>query len=119
VSLSLPLPPPSRERRQAAAKTATTAGGAAAELSEGEAATVAALKRWRLEQAREQGVPPYVVFHDRTLLEIASRRPANLDDLAAVGGVGRAKLERYGLGLLDLLAGLAEPPSPSPSPFAS
>ena len=121
VSLSLPLPPPSRERRQAAAKTATTAGGAAAELSEGEAATFAALKRWRLEQAREQGVPPYVVFHDRTLLEIASRRPANLDDLAAVGGVGRAKLERYGPGLLELLAGLADSTAPAdpPSPFAS
>jgi ATP-dependent DNA helicase RecQ len=121
-SLSLPLPPPGRERRQAAARaTAAGAGsgeGAAAagvaELSEAEAALFADLKRWRLEQARQQGVPPYVVFHDRTLMEIASRRPAGLEELATVSGVGRAKLERYGSDLLALLAPLASPSSPPP-----
>jgi ATP-dependent DNA helicase RecQ len=117
VALSLPLPPPSRERRPAAARaTAAGAGeGAAAgleELSEAEAALFADLKRWRLEQARQQAVPPYVVFHDRTLMEIARRRPTGLEELATVSGVGRAKLERYGSDLLALLA----PPAPPSSP---
>jgi len=57
-----------------------------------------------LDQARQQAVPPYVVFHDRTLLELASRRPASLAELAEVGGIGAAKLERYGTALLAVLA---------------
>jgi ATP-dependent DNA helicase RecQ len=60
-----------------------------------------------LEQARQQGVPPYVVFHDRTLMEIASRRPSTEQELAEVSGVGRAKLAHYGANLLTLLAELA------------
>jgi len=66
-------------------------------------ALLAALKAWRLEQARNQGVPPYVVFHDRTLIEIAQRRPGDLEALAAVSGVGAAKLERYGTAVLEVL----------------
>jgi ATP-dependent DNA helicase RecQ len=62
-----------------------------------------ALKNWRREQAREQGVPPYVVFHDRTLMELAAQRPANRDDLAQVNGIGAAKLERYGAAVLAVL----------------
>jgi ATP-dependent DNA helicase RecQ len=112
VSLSLPLPPPGRDRRPAAAP-APAAG--VAELSEAEAALFADLKRWRLEQARQQGVPPYVVFHDRTLMEIVSRRPAGLEELATVSGVGRAKLERYGSDLLALLAPQAPPSTQAPS----
>jgi ATP-dependent DNA helicase RecQ len=46
-----------------------------------------------------------VVFHDRTLLELAARRPGSLAELAEVGGIGAAKLERYGEGLLELLGG--------------
>jgi ATP-dependent DNA helicase RecQ len=66
---------------------------------------VTALKAWRLEQARLQGVPPYVVFHDRTLMELAARRPRDRDELATVGGIGAAKLERYGEQLLGVLQG--------------
>ena len=55
-----------------------------------------ALKAKRLELAREQGVPPYVIFHDSTLLEILNRRPGSLTDLGQISGVGRAKLARYG-----------------------
>jgi len=62
-----------------------------------------ALKAWRREQARNQGVPPYVVFHDRTLVELAAQRPSNRDDLSRIGGIGAAKLERYGEGLLAVL----------------
>jgi ATP-dependent DNA helicase RecQ len=74
-----------------------------------DAELVAALKAWRLSQAREQGVPPYVVFHDRTLLEMAACRPHDLAALAEVGGVGQAKLERYGAAVLALLASAATP----------
>ncbi len=64
-----------------------------------------ALKAWRLERARADEVPAYVVFHNRTLEEIAERLPRSLAELAAVPGVGPAKLERYGEELLAALAG--------------
>lgn len=62
-----------------------------------------ALKAKRLALAREQGVPPYVIFHDSTLLEILSQRPATLDELARISGVGQAKLARYGDEFLGVL----------------
>jgi DNA helicase II / ATP-dependent DNA helicase PcrA len=62
------------------------------------------LKAWRLTRAREDDVPAYLVFHNATLEEIAARRPRSLDELAAVPGVGPAKLERYGEGVLAALA---------------
>jgi len=55
-----------------------------------------ALKAKRTELAREQGVPPYVIFHDSTLLEILNQRPANLTELGQISGVGQNKLARYG-----------------------
>jgi DNA helicase-2/ATP-dependent DNA helicase PcrA len=63
-----------------------------------------ALKAWRLERARSDDVPAYVVFHNSTLEEIASRKPRSLAELGAVPGVGPSKLERYGE---DILAALA------------
>ncbi|MFG1423388.1 DNA helicase RecQ [Roseixanthobacter liquoris] len=54
------------------------------------------LRALRLELARAQGVPPYVIFHDTTLMEIARARPRSLAGLGDVSGVGEAKLERYG-----------------------
>ncbi len=62
-----------------------------------------ALRAWRRAIAAEQGVPPYVIFHDRTLGEIASFRPATLNDLAGIGGVGQAKLDHYGLAVLKVV----------------
>ena len=53
-------------------------------------------------------MPPYVVFHDSTLREIAARGPAILAELAQVQGVGEAKLERYGEAMLAALAGSAD-----------
>jgi ATP-dependent DNA helicase UvrD/PcrA len=64
-----------------------------------------ALKAWRLERARRDEVPAYLVFHNSTLAEIAGRRPRSLAELAAVPGVGPAKLDRYGE---EVLAALAE-----------
>jgi ATP-dependent DNA helicase RecQ len=68
-----------------------------------DAALLQRLKAWRLEQAREQSVPPYVVFHDATLAAIAATSPRSLEELAAIGGIGAKKLERYGIALLELL----------------
>lgn len=55
-----------------------------------------ALKNKRLELAREQSVPPYVIFHDSSLTEIHLKRPRNLNEFALISGVGKSKLERYG-----------------------
>ncbi len=64
---------------------------------------LARLKAWRMEQARSQSVPPYVVFHDATLSAIAAAQPRDLGGLSTIPGIGARKLERYGPSLLDLL----------------
>jgi ATP-dependent DNA helicase RecQ len=61
------------------------------------------LRTWRASTAKEQGVPAYVVFHDATLREIATRVPTTLDELSTVGGVGVVKREKYGARLLEAL----------------
>jgi ATP-dependent DNA helicase RecQ len=63
-----------------------------------------ALRAWRRERASEQHVPPYVIFQDKTLLEIAQAQPRDLTALAALPGVGQSKLDRYGKGVLETLA---------------
>ena len=74
-----------------------------------------ALRAWRLEEARRQELPPYVIFHDSTLIEVARRRPRSLAALADVPGVGRSKLERYGSAVIGIVAGSAAHPSDSAS----
>jgi ATP-dependent DNA helicase RecQ len=61
------------------------------------------LRRWRSEVARRQGIAAFMVFPDRTLNELAARKPVDLPELAAVSGVGPAKLGLYGQALLDLI----------------
>ncbi|CAN5234482.1 DNA helicase RecQ [soil metagenome] len=61
------------------------------------------LRAWRRDRASEQHVPPYVIFQDKTLLEIAIAEPGSLDRLGAISGVGQSKLDRYGQGVLDAL----------------
>jgi ATP-dependent DNA helicase RecQ len=100
--LELPLAAPARERR-GAGSAARSDQRSPTELSDDDQALLQQLKRWRREQASSQGVPPYVVFHDRTLTELASRRPTTLAALGEVSGVGSAKLDRYGKELLTLL----------------
>ena len=53
--------------------------------------------------AREQGVPAYVILHDRTLHELVARQPRTTDDLLDIPGIGQAKVERYGETLLATL----------------
>ena len=68
-----------------------------------------ALREWRLERARADGVPAYVVFHDRTLAEIELAQPSTIGELAAVSGIGPVKIDRYGEELLAVLG------APSPT----
>jgi ATP-dependent DNA helicase RecQ len=76
---------------------------APASVAAGDEALWQALKAKRLELAREQGVPPYVIFHDSTLLAMAQARPRRQDELAEISGVGERKLERYGEAFLEVL----------------
>jgi DNA helicase-2/ATP-dependent DNA helicase PcrA len=61
------------------------------------------LRDWRLERAKADNVPPYVVFHDSVLHAIAEARPSSLGELSQIAGVGPAKLERYGPDVLELV----------------
>ena len=62
-----------------------------------------ALRALRTQLAKQQGVPPYVVFHDATLLAMLRAMPANEDELATISGVGEAKLKRYGSDFLAVI----------------
>ncbi len=62
-----------------------------------------ALKAKRLELAQEQGVPPYIIFHDSTLIEMHQQKPLTLNQLATLSGIGQTKLQRYGLAFLDVI----------------
>jgi ATP-dependent DNA helicase RecQ len=73
-------------------------------LAEAEVQLFEALRAWRAALARAQGVPAYVILHDKTLRELASRRPASASELLDVPGIGQAKADRYGEALLKVLA---------------
>lgn len=89
----------SRTRRRAAAMSTLER-----DLDAAGAACFARLRSWRSQQAREGGVPAYVIFHDATLHEIALRQPDSLQALAAVPGVGERKLDTYGEAVLEVVA---------------
>src|SRR5437879_395931 len=85
-----------RERR----RRTSAKGGPGLALDPAAQTLWTALRAWRLGEARRQELPPYVIFHDATLIEVARRRPVSLDALAEIPGIGRSKLERYGAALL-------------------
>ena len=87
-----------------AARSSSSKKNAAADLSEDQQQTFERLREWRLEEAREQGVPPYVVFGDATLRALAVHLPGSADALLEISGIGQAKLEKYGEAVLALLA---------------
>ncbi len=62
------------------------------------------LRAWRTSVAKELGMPPYVIFHDATLRQIAAPPPSTLAALAQINGVGETKLAKYGQPILDVLA---------------
>ncbi|MGY0492443.1 DNA helicase RecQ [Streptomyces sp. WG-D5] len=71
-----------------------------------------ALRAWRGAQAKENGVPAYVIFQNATLREIAVQQPTTIGQLGAIGGVGEKKLATWGEGVLGVLAGLREEAPP-------
>ncbi|WP_170410883.1 DNA helicase RecQ [Ruegeria arenilitoris] len=77
-------------------------------VSEEDAPLLSALKAKRRALAESARVPAYVIFPDRTLIEMAEKRPASLDDIARISGVGAKKLERYGDTFLEVLTGAVE-----------
>ncbi|MFO7757329.1 MAG: DNA helicase RecQ [Roseovarius sp.] len=97
-----------REAKARAPRPAVTAL-----VSDEDAPLLSALKAKRRALAETAGVPAYIVFNDRTLIEMAETRPANLDQMARIGGVGATKLERYGAEFLEVINGAAEPVHPT------
>ena len=68
-----------------------------------DAALLERLKQYRTRVASENGVPPYVIFHDRTLIELAARRPRVIAELDGIYGIGEAKRSRYGRDIVDMV----------------
>jgi ATP-dependent DNA helicase RecQ len=73
------------------------------DLSSADEALFQRLRRWRSDTAKAQGVPAYVILHDRTLRELAEARPTGRGLLAGITGMGSAKIEHYGEELLALI----------------
>jgi ATP-dependent DNA helicase RecQ len=82
-------------------------------VSDENAPLLSALKAKRRALAEAQSVPAYIVFNDSTLIEMAETRPATLDDMARISGVGAKKLERYGDAFLSVITGAAEEVHPT------
>ena len=82
-------------------------------VSDEDAPLLSALKAKRRALAEAARVPAYVIFTDRTLIEMAEKRPATLDDMARISGVGAKKLESYGAAFLEVVAGAADPMHPT------
>ncbi|MGP4009611.1 DNA helicase RecQ [Streptomyces sp. 4N124] len=112
-------------KKPASARTTSSSSGrgdrkpkaAVAELPEELLPAFEALRAWRAEQAREQGVPAYVIFHDATLREIVTVWPTSVRELGGVSGVGEKKLATYGEGVIGVLASLeGGAPGSAPAP---
>lgn len=82
-------------------------------VSEEDAPLLSALKAKRRAFAEAAKVPAYVIFNDKTLTEMAEKRPNTLDEMARIGGVGAKKLERYGNDFLEIIVGEAQKMHPS------
>ncbi len=103
-ALHLRAEPPRRERRRGTTASGGRTGATAIELPADAAARFARLRQWRADVARTQNVPAYVIFQDSTLRAIALAAPCDVGALAGIGGVGAAKLERYGREVIATLA---------------
>jgi ATP-dependent DNA helicase RecQ len=99
VTLRQDRPKPATQRAERG-RTATAPAGPA---PEGTDKLFEALRLWRVAEAKGQSIPPYVIFHDSVLRDIAAARPATLEELGTIKGVGASKLERYGRFVLGVL----------------
>ncbi|HEX3573030.1 MAG TPA: DNA helicase RecQ [Rhodopila sp.] len=113
VMLRQDQPRPVRVERPERGRLAAASASAPAANTQMDPGLYEALRLWRLAEAKGQSIPPYVIFHDSVLREVATLRPTTLDELAQIKGVGASKLERYGRHVLGVLsaqipAGLAK-----------
>jgi ATP-dependent DNA helicase RecQ len=115
-----PLKPTvSRSSSSSSSRGDRKAKAAAADLPQELVPAFEALRSWRAEQAKEQGVPAYVIFHDATLREIATVWPTSVEGLGGISGVGEKKLATYGEGVIGVLASLdGGAPGGAPAPAA-
>ncbi|HVY95075.1 MAG TPA: HRDC domain-containing protein, partial [Bryobacteraceae bacterium] len=103
------IAPESRKRggKKGKAAAAKKAGGkkerAAKPAWDGETKAVALLKEWRKAQAKKQGVPPFRIMADKTLMAIAEEQPSNLAELMAISGIGLKTVEKYGAQIYKVL----------------
>lgn len=100
--IQLRIDPRPAESSKRALRAQSAAG---ADLSEADQTLYKKLKALRLIIARDQNLPPYVIFHDRTLIEMAVYKPKTLEDMGHINGVGQSKLERYGQSFLSVMNG--------------
>ncbi len=77
---------------------------ASADLNTEDQTLLDTLRSARSDLAKTNKVPAYVIFHDRTLVELAQAKPNNLDAMLEISGIGKSKLDRYGQVFLDVIA---------------
>lgn len=94
-------------------RTATRRSAVKSLVSEEDAPLLSALKAKRRALAEASKVPAYIIYNDRTLIEMAEMKPSNLDQMAAIGGVGAKKLASYGDAFLEVINGAAEQMHPT------
>lgn len=82
-------------------------------VSDEDAPLLSALKSKRRELSEKEGVPAYIIFNDKTLIDMAQKRPSNLDQMARINGVGVKKLEKFGDLFLEVIGGKMERLHPS------
>ncbi|MCT4555212.1 MAG: DNA helicase RecQ [Pelagimonas sp.] len=99
-------------RKDLVSKAAERRPAVRAMVSDEDAPLMSALKAKRNALAKAAQVPAYVIFPDRTLVEMATKRPGNLDQMAQINGVGAKKLERYGAEFLEVINGETAPVHP-------
>jgi ATP-dependent DNA helicase RecQ len=95
-------------RQRKAVKQPGVKSKSGAMLSDADLPLFEMLRAHRTQLARERAVPPYVIFHDSTLQEMARQRPQNADDMRAVSGVGEKKLSDFGDGFLGVVQSYTE-----------
>ncbi len=94
--------------RRDTVSTATDRAAVQSQVADEDAGLLSLLKAKRRAMAEAQNVPAYVVFPDRTLIEIAEKKPTTLDQMAGITGVGAKKLESYGAAFLEVVTGASE-----------
>ena len=85
------------------------------DVAESDGRLFEALRQCRKQLADERKLPAYVIFHDRTLMQMAEQRPSSPDELLRINGVGEAKLVRYGELFLEVIRNVSNPDSQSPA----